>query len=138
MNLVKINLLALDIISLNYSTRYSYNCRISWDILKHHASRTYLSVIANGNIAKHLRSCTYHHIVAYSRMPLSRLLSRTTKGNSLIKGTIITDYGSLSDYNPYAMVNEKVTSYRCTRVDVYTCLVSPFLHYLSGKKKMSF
>ena len=138
MNLVKVNLLTLDIISLNYSTRYSYNCRIRWDILKHHTSCSYLSVISNGNIAKHLRSCTYHHIVAYSRMPLSRLLSRTTKGNSLIKGTVITDYGGLSDYNPYAMVDEKVISYRCTRMDIYPRLVSPFLHYLPGNEKMSF
>ena len=132
MNLVEVNLLTLDIISLDYSSRHSYNCRIRRNILKHYTSCTYLSVISNCNITKHLRSCTYHHIVAYGRMPLSCLLSRTTKGNSLIKGTVITDYGSLSDYHPYAMVDEKVISYGCTRVDVYTRLVSPFLHYLSS------
>src|SRR5271165_2143206 len=77
------------------------------NITQHHRAGTDAAVLANYDVAQHLRARADNDIVADCRMALAALLAGAAQGHALIQRHIITDDRSLANNHAHSVIDEE-------------------------------
>jgi hypothetical protein len=73
------------------------------------------------DIAKHLGSSSYNHIITDGGMALALLLAGSPQGYTLIKGNIIAYLSRLPYNHAHTMINKQPFPYTGPGMNLYTC-----------------
>src|SRR5271168_3808787 len=76
-------------------------------IAQHHRSGADTAVLANNDVAKHLRSSANHDVVADGRMTFAGFLARAAEGHALIERYVISDDSGFADDDTHSVIDEE-------------------------------
>lgn len=95
------------ILATDDTTGVADNSTIPTDTFQHDCPCTDLDVFAESDWPQYLGTCTDHDAVFDGRVTFTMILAGAAKGNALINGHIVTDFGCLADHNTGTVVNEE-------------------------------
>src|SRR5688572_24043046 len=101
----------------NHSAGNSDHSRIIGNWLHNNRPRADFYVIADANVAQHLCSRAYYHVISYCRVSFSFLFSRTTQRDILVNQDVIPYLCRLADDDSHAMIDEESPPDRSARMN---------------------
>ena len=105
-------------VAAHYSCGNAHRGRVCGDIAENHGSCGDFGIVADREIAEKLRTRADHYVISERRMAFSGFLPCAAESHSLVYRAVVADYRGLADHDSRAVVDEKSSADRGTRMDL--------------------